>query len=70
MPPLNKISYKGSVPTCLSGGGGKNPLSPAKRFKLPDDVPNTQLYKQAGNSVTVAMIERFAEIIHGCLSSY
>jgi DNA (cytosine-5)-methyltransferase 1 len=38
-------------------------------FKLPDDVPNTQLYKQAGNSVTVAMIERFAEIIHGCLSS-
>ncbi len=40
-----------------------------EEFKLPGDVPNTQLYKQAGNSVTVAMIERFAEIIHDCLSS-
>jgi len=38
-----------------------------KSFKLPDNVPNTQLYKQAGNSVTVKMIEILAKIIKKCL---
>ncbi len=38
-----------------------------KNFKLPIDVPNTQLYKQAGNSVTVAMIKKHAERIYNAL---
>lgn len=32
-------------------------------FVLPDDVANTQLYKQAGNSVAVPVIKRIAEQI-------
>ena len=38
-----------------------------KNFELPDDVPNTQLYKQAGNSVTVAMIKKHADRIYHAL---
>ncbi len=38
-----------------------------KNFKLPKDVPNTQLYKQAGNSVTVDMFKKFADIIYNTL---
>lgn len=34
-----------------------------KSFKLPDNVANGQLYKQAGNSVSVPVIERIAEQI-------
>jgi len=34
-----------------------------KTYKLPEDVPNSQLYKQAGNSVTVPLIRRLAETI-------
>ena len=41
----------------------------SKDFQFPDDVPNTQLYKQAGNSVTVNMIEELAKIIYQCLQS-
>ena len=40
-----------------------------KNFNLPKEVSNTQLYKQAGNSVTVTMIKKFAEIIYNCLNS-
>jgi len=40
-----------------------------KNFKFPDDVPNTQLYKQAGNSVTVKMIKKIAEIIYKVLDN-
>ena len=40
-----------------------------KNFKFPKDVPNTQLYKQAGNSVTVEMISKVAEIIYESLSN-
>ena len=40
-----------------------------KNFNLPEEVPNTQLYKQAGNSVTVAVIKKFAEIIYNCLNN-
>ena len=38
-----------------------------KSFKLPNDVANSHLYKQAGNSVTVKMIEVLAGIIKKCL---
>tara|TARA_B100000575_G_C23105184_1_gene637854 strand:- start:100 stop:1083 length:984 start_codon:yes stop_codon:yes gene_type:complete len=38
-----------------------------KNFKLPRDVPNTQLYKQAGNSVTVEMVSILAKLIKKCL---
>ena len=38
-----------------------------KSFKLPTDVANSHLYKQAGNSVTVKMIEVLANIIKKCL---
>ena len=31
-----------------------------RNFKLPRDVPNTQLYKQAGNSVTVDIFRKFS----------
>jgi len=41
----------------------------SKDFQFPDDVPNTHLYKQAGNSVTVNMIEELAKIIYQCLQS-
>ena len=38
-----------------------------KKFKFPKEMPNTQLYKQAGNSVTVDMIKLFANKIYNCL---
>lgn len=41
----------------------------SKTFKLPDDVPNSQLYKQAGNSVTVDMFKKFSTIIYEVLSN-
>ena len=31
-----------------------------KKIKFPKDVPNTQLYKQAGNSVTVSLMKKIA----------
>jgi DNA (cytosine-5)-methyltransferase 1 len=34
-----------------------------KTFKFPDNVAQNQRYKQAGNSVTVSLIKRIAEII-------
>ncbi|NYS48814.1 DNA cytosine methyltransferase [Streptococcus danieliae] len=34
-----------------------------KEFKLPDNISNAQLYKQAGNSVIVPVIKRIAENI-------
>lgn len=34
-----------------------------KSFKFPDNVAQSQRYKQAGNSVTVSLIKRIAEII-------
>jgi len=38
-----------------------------KDYKLPEDMANTHLYKQAGNSVVVPVIERIAEEIRGAL---
>ncbi|MDC3271888.1 DNA (cytosine-5-)-methyltransferase [Hyphomicrobiales bacterium] len=40
-----------------------------ENFEFPEDVPNSQLYKQAGNSVTVEMIKKIAEIIYKVLSN-
>ena len=37
-------------------------------FKFPESVPNSQLYKQAGNSVTVEMVRVLAKIIYKVLS--
>ena len=34
-----------------------------KSFKFPKDMANTQLYKQAGNAVTVKLIEKLAKNI-------
>jgi DNA (cytosine-5)-methyltransferase 1 len=34
-----------------------------KSFKFPDNVAQSQRYKQAGNSVTVSLVKRIAEII-------
>tara|TARA_Y100000817_G_scaffold237610_1_gene189694 strand:+ start:3089 stop:4084 length:996 start_codon:yes stop_codon:yes gene_type:complete len=34
-----------------------------QNFKLPDSVPDSQLYKQAGNSVSVPLIKKLADII-------
>ena len=38
-----------------------------KNIKFPKDVANTQLYKQAGNSVTVDLIEKIAKLIKNSL---
>ena len=39
-----------------------------KEYKLPENMANTHLYKQAGNSVVVPVIERIAEEIKGALA--
>ncbi len=39
-----------------------------KTFVLPEDMPNSQLYKQAGNSVTVALVKKLAENIKKAIS--
>ena len=38
-------------------------------IKLPSDVARSQLYKQAGNSVTVKLVERIAKNIKKCLDN-
>tara|TARA_R100000353_G_C6483052_1_gene189722 strand:- start:47 stop:1063 length:1017 start_codon:yes stop_codon:yes gene_type:complete len=38
-----------------------------KTFKLPKEVPNNQLYKQAGNSVTVDIFKKFSSLIYNYL---
>ena len=39
-----------------------------KTFVLPEDMPNSQLYKQAGNSVTVALVKKLAANIKTAIS--
>ena len=39
-----------------------------KNFKLPSDMSDARLYKQAGNSVCVTVIQRIAENIVACLA--
>jgi DNA (cytosine-5)-methyltransferase 1 len=38
-------------------------------FKLPENMSNTSLYKQSGNSVVVPVVERIAHKIKECLSN-
>jgi len=38
-----------------------------KNFKLPEEVPNTQLYKQAGNSVTVDIFKKLSSVIYNLI---
>ena len=61
-----------NVPLILTDSGEIRKLTPKetfnvqgypKTFKLPEDVSNGQLYKQAGNSVVVPVIKRIAERI-------
>jgi DNA (cytosine-5)-methyltransferase 1 len=40
-----------------------------KKYKLPDDMSDAKLYKQAGNSVAVPVITRIAENIINALES-
>ena len=61
-----------NVPLILTDTGEIRKLTPKetfnvqgypKTFKIPDDVSNGQLYKQAGNSVVVPVIKRIADKI-------
>lgn len=38
-------------------------------YKLPTNLPDSKLYKQIGNSVSVPVIERIAKNMHGALAS-
>jgi len=67
-----------NVPLLLTDSGEIRKLTPKEcfnvqgypaDFKLPDDVANGQLYKQAGNSVVVPVIHRIAENIMDVISS-
>lgn len=67
-----------NVPLLLTDSGEIRKLTPKEcfnvqgyptEFKLPDDVANGQLYKQAGNSVVVPVIHRIAENIMDVISS-
>ena len=61
-----------NVPIILTDSGEIRKLTPRevfngqgypKDFKLPKDLSDSQLYKQAGNSVVVPVIHRIAENI-------
>lgn len=66
-----------NVPLILTDSGEIRKLTPKetfnvqgypKTFKLPEDVSNGQLYKQAGNSVVVPVIKRIAENVAKALN--
>ena len=66
-----------NVPLIIDGGKYRK-LTPRecfnfqgfpKSFKLPKDVPNTQLYKQAGNAVTVPLMKLIGSKIKIALES-
>lgn len=66
-----------NVPLILSDDGRYRKLTPRecfnlqgfpKSYKLPKDITNSQLYKQAGNSVTVSIIEVLAGLVKEALS--
>lgn len=76
-PTLTSVMGRGgnNVPIILTDNGIRK-LTPQECFRFqgfddirfPDDVSNTQLYKQAGNSVTVTVIERIARNIMKALT--
>ena len=57
------IILDGEIPRRLTPKECFNLQGFPKDFKLPDDVPRGQLYKQSGNSVVVPMIRKIAEEI-------
>ena len=66
-----------NVPLILDGGGIRK-LTPRecfnfqgfpKSFKLPKEMANNQLYKQAGNAVTVPLVKKIAVAIRKTLES-
>ena len=57
-----KIIRKLTPRECLSFQG-------FNKIKLPKDVARTQLYKQAGNSVTVSLVKKIAKSIFAALNS-
>lgn len=68
-----------NVPLILTSNNQIRKLTPRECFNgqgfptdfvLPDDVANTQLYKQAGNSVAVPVIKRIAEQILKAIDGY
>ena len=65
-----------NVPLIMNDDGRYRKLTPRecfnlqgfpKSYKLPNDIPVSQLYKQAGNSVTVRIIEVLAGLIKDAL---
>ena len=67
-----------NVPLIMNDDGRYRKLTPRecfnlqgfpKSYKLPNDVPVSQLYKQAGNSVTVRIIEVLAGLIKEAMDS-
>jgi len=66
-----------NVPLILTDSGEIRKLTPKetfnvqgypKTFKLPNDETNSQLYKQAGNSVVVPVIKRIADKIYNAIN--
>ena len=60
---MAKIIWKGVAKKNDPIYGGGFIISYPKSFKLPRNVPNSQLYKQAGNTVTVDVIKVLAKSI-------
>ena len=67
-----------NVPLIMNDDGRYRKLTPRecfnlqgfpKSYKLPNDIPVSQLYKQAGNSVTVRIIEVLAGLIKEALDA-
>lgn len=67
-----------NVPLIMNDDGRYRKLTPRecfnlqgfpKSYKLPNDIPVSQLYKQAGNSVTVRIIEVLAGLIKEAMDS-
>ena len=67
-----------NVPLIMNDDGRYRKLTPRecfnlqgfpKSYKLPNDIPVSQLYKQAGNSVTVRIIEVLAGLIKEAMNS-
>ena len=67
-----------NVPLIMNDDGRYRKLTPRECFnlqgfpesyKLPNDIPVSQLYKQAGNSVTVRIIEVLAGLIKEAMNS-
>ena len=68
-----------NVPVILTASGEIRKLLPRecfnvqgfpKEYRLPEDIVDSRLYKQAGNSVCVSVIHRIADSVYDALVSY